>query len=98
MVVYESSGGLVEVAFALGLILGFFLIGFMAWFLLEIRKRNFRMYYFQLDDENKKEIMKSIFGIEAELGILSCKTNTIYFKALENQFHDLVSYLKRRLL
>lgn len=96
MVVYESSGGLVEVAFALGLILGFFLTGVMAWFLLEIRKRQFRTYYVQMDDASKKDVMDRLDYVRGQYEFLATRTNTTQMKAEYNTVHGFIERMKRK--
>lgn len=95
MVVYES-GGLVELAFALGIFLGVLLISSLAWLLVEIRKRQFKTYYLQLDDTSKKDIMDRLEYIHGQLDFLAMRTNTIHMKAEYNSVHGFIETLKRK--
>lgn len=96
MVVY-SSDGMVETAFALGLIIGFALIAVCAWLILEMRKQQFRRYYFQLDDVMKRDIMDRFDYIRNQYDFLA-KTNTTMMKAEYNSMHRFIEMLKRKQL
>jgi len=88
--------GTIEMSFVAGAVLTAVAFG-MIWMLYIIGKKNlFRKYLRGVDESSKKEILGIINNMETESDFLAMKTNTTYFKSLANEFHDLISFLKRR--
>jgi hypothetical protein len=82
----------------LGLVIGACLVGItvMAYFVM--RQASLKKYYRMLDDANKKELLDTLMNMETQASFMAVKTNTSYFKSLNNEFVAVIAFLKRMML
>lgn len=88
----------VSFGLSLGIIIGVSLTGILVLSYFVMRQSSLKKYYRMVDDANKKDIMDTLVNMETQARFMALKTNTTYFKALNNEFTNILAFLKRMML
>jgi hypothetical protein len=81
---------------SIGLLIGVVLAIAFVYFIIRTNERNFKMWYLQLQDEEKINIKNKLDATYENLEYLARTSNTRYFKTSFNDYNRLIRYLKEK--
>jgi len=90
----EGAGAM---GFAVGLLFGILIFACFYWIYRQANMKSFKMWYLQLQEDEKDEVKANFDLYEEALEKLS-KSNTKLFKTYYNELYELKRYLQRKFM